>query len=1396
MFGSSLSAEARVTPGVGANFARFTTAIALSVNDDDKRVAEDAGALSLTATLNAPVKTATNVSLSVGAASTATEGDGGDFTLSPKTISIAAGEKSGTATLTVLDDEAPEPNEVIVIEAASGDMTPDSLNLTIVDNDEAIPAPTGLTVTPGDSKLDVSWTAPASGTVTGYDVAYKEQSAPDAAATDDDPSTGWVAVSRTETTPPTASQTISSLTNDTAYRVGVRANAAGGNSLWVTGGGTPSALTSLPVPENFMVEAGDGEATASWDEVTNANEYVLSYGVSGSGTAQEENVGSTTSHTLTDLVNGAEYLVSVQARDTTGSYGPGTRHAGIAVTPREVLAANNGLLSLTVSAAEDAAGPFEPIDLTGETTSFTATVPPAITHAKLTPTTDHAAATVTVNGSAVTSGTESPAIALVVGETEATVRVTAEDSSMRDYTVTIVRQSPPGVTLSAAPNPVAEGESVTVTATLSRAATRSVTIPVTVTAGTAEADDHGTLTGIRIPRGRTSGTGRIATRQDDDSDDETFTVALDTANLPSPIVTGATTSVTITIDDDDTPTVTLWASPRHPVAAGESVTVTARVSAALPGDMTIPLTLTPDTGTSSDNYGTLSSITIAAGARSGTGTISTRQDSDTVSQSFRVGLDTANLPAEVQPGTRHWARVTIAPASVPIVWLTAPKTVDEGGTATVTARLTKAFVPAAAVTIPLTARFVGGSSASHEVTIAAGATSGTHDIAVPYDDDASYGTLIVEIDTRMLPGVDPQVRVDPYSSQYPISVVITVRDIPALETQPSTAREGLDHAVEFRVRLSYPPPHPVTVNYTTAEAAGEWQGAEPATAGADYTHVAGTVAFGPGETAKRVWVPLFDDAIDEGTEYFLLRFSDPRGAYLKTSETQGLITNDDHLQAMWLARFGRTVGSQVTEAVSERLAGGLAPGAHATLGGKSVDLSKTDDGQALAGVLTGFAQAFGAPGAPAADDDPFARHGLGDGWNNPAASAAPRSLTGRELLPGSAFHVAPGREGSGPGLAAWGRVAQGSFDGEHADDTGRTRVDGEVLTGVLGADAQWSRVLAGVAVSLSEGDGSFDSPGADVGAEGDIESTMTTVSPYLRFKVTERVSAWGLAGWGSGDMTIRFDDGSMDPVRTDLVVQLGAIGARGELLEQEGPGGMDLALETDAFFVRMESEEAVNSAETTADASRVRLVLEGGRRFALSETATLRPSLELGVRHDGGDAETGAGVELGGGVAWADAASRLIVDARARMLVAHADSDYEEWGASATLRLDPGETGRGLSLSLAPTLGTASSATERLWGARDARGLAPGAAFEAARGLRAEAGYGMSLFGGRFTGTPNLGLGMADGGARDYRIGWRLTSPVAGDPGFEVNLDAVRREPAGGDEAPEHGVMLRGTMRW
>ena len=414
---------------------------------------------------------------------------------------------------------------------------------------------------------------------------------------------------------------------------------------------------------------------------------------------------------------------------------------------------------------------------------------------------------------------------------------------------------------------------------------------------------------------------------------------------------------------------------------------------------------------------------------------------------------------------------------------------------------------------------------------------------------------------------------------------------------------------------------------------------------------------------------------------------------------------------------------------------------------------------------------------------------------------ASRGELGRCLAPGYVFD-ATGHIVKDPNLRVQeaidlvsGRVTAGGFDGEDVSGAVTMRIDGEVTTGILGVDAAWERWLAGVALSVSEGEGTFgQSGGLDDGNRGTVQSSLTSVQPYARLEMSERLSAWGLLGFGSGDMTIT--EAANGPrvetvTRTDIGMRLGALGARGALLEADENGGIDLALEADAFLVQMDWEKVSSETDTQADASRLRMVLEGSRAFALGEGSTLTPGLELGLRHDGGDAETGTGVEVGGRIAYADAGSGLSIEASARTLVAHEASGYEEWGASGSVRLDPGASGRGLSFSLAPVWGTPSSGVERLWSARDAAGLASGGEFEAERRLEAQLGYGFGAFGGRGLVTPYAGLGLAEAGDRTWRAGarWSLA------PDLAMSLAGTRRVPAD-DDAPEHGVQFRLTLRW
>ena len=71
-----------------------------------------------------------------------------------------------------------------------------------------------------------------------------------------------------------------------------------------------------------------------------------------------------------------------------------------------------------------------------------------------------------------------------------------------------------------------------------------------------------------------------------------------------------------------------------------------------------------------------------------------------------------------------------------------------------------------------------------------------------------------------------------------------------------------------------------------------------------------------------------------------------------------------------------------------------------------------------------------------------------------------------------------------------------------------------------------------------------------------------------------------------------------------------------------------------------------------------------------------------------------------------DAASGLTIEGRARTPLVHSD-EYEEWSVSGLARIDPGASGRGLSLGVRPAWGETSSGVRRLVETAAAGGAAP-----------------------------------------------------------------------------------------
>ena len=415
---------------------------------------------------------------------------------------------------------------------------------------------------------------------------------------------------------------------------------------------------------------------------------------------------------------------------------------------------------------------------------------------------------------------------------------TGKFSNVRMARLTFTRMTTPPptptVSLSVSPNPVDEGQSVTVTARLSETLSNSVTIPLVLASGTAESDDFGALASVTVAGGQTTGTGTIATTDDADSDDETFTVSL--GGLPTEVTAGDPSSVEVTIRDDDsppppplTPTVSLSVSP-NPAVEGQSVTVTARLSAGLSNSVTIPLELTSGSAETGD-FGALASITISGGQLTGTGTIATTDDADSDDETFTVSL--AGLPTEVTAGDPSSVEVTIRDDDgeplLPRVSLSvSPNPVDEGQPVTVTAMLSEAL--SHSVTIPLA--LASGDTETDDfgalasITIDGGLTTGTGTISTTDDADEDDETFTVS-----LGALPPEV-----TAGDPSSVEVTILDDdfqPPPANNPPTVRATCEPCTvprggEVRLRAAASDPDGDPISYDWGAAQGMFTGATDA----------------------------------------------------------------------------------------------------------------------------------------------------------------------------------------------------------------------------------------------------------------------------------------------------------------------------------------------------------------------------------------------------------------------------------------------------------------------------------------------------------------------------------------------------------------------------------------
>ena len=659
------------------------------------------------------------------------------------------------------------------------------------------------------------------------------------------------------------------------------------------------------------------------------------------------------------------------------------------------------------------------------------------------------------------------------------------------------------------------------------------------------------------------------------------------------------------------------------------------------------------------------------------------------------------------------------------------------------------------------------------------------------------------------------------------SLSATVAGPVGIAVADARVEEGDGVALAFAVTLSRAASAALTVDYATADGSAH--------AGDDYTAASGTLRFGAGERSKTIEVGVLDDAHDEGEETLSLTLSNASSGRLTDGEATGTIENHDPMPRALLARFGRTAAVHVVEHVEERLRAPREPGFRGRFAGRELrrgmerDVAlnflrglggmagATPTGAGAHGSLSGAPAAGtaalgmpgsaggggrgavgggspmggamavgGAPGAMGIAPGPMGGGSRPDGGFNGGGGGLLRmGLGGGDVLTGSNFALARETRHGGI-LSFWSRGAQSHFSGRE----GALSLGGDVRTTMFGADYAKGPLVTGLSLSHSRGLGEYTGI-----AGGQVASSVTGLYPWLGYKATERVTVWGVAGYGAGGMMLTPQGGPA--LESGLSMAMAAAGTRGELVAG-GASAFELAFKADALWVGTSIDGVDGPAgrlkATAAAVTRFRTGLEGSRAYTFAGRLSLKPSVEVGLRHDGGDAETGAGMDVGGGLVVSDASTGLAVDVRVRTLLVHQDQDFSERGVSLSVSYNPTpSTPLGFVARVAPSWGgQATSGAQALWGRETMGGMAHGGLAQGNR-LDGEVGYGLPV-GRRFVGTPRVGFSTSEYG-QDYRVGYGLGLLDRQSLAFELGVEAQRRNsPMLGGTS--NGMLGRATVGW
>lgn len=468
----------------------------------------------------------------------------------------------------------------------------------------------------------------------------------------------------------------------------------------------------------------------------------------------------------------------------------------------------------------------------------------------------------------------------------------------------------------------------------------------------------------------------------------------------------------------------------------------------------------------------------------------------------------------------------------------------------------------------------------------------------------------------------------------------------------------------------------------------------------------GVVRVTPTETGV-TFTPLM-----KGNITLTVTANDPHGA--SASLSTEIVVGDERLKevaAKSLAGFGRAMISSVASTIDRRTS--VARGdSDLSSDARSADafdewIAHNTTLQALTNAASASSISDGIPLTSLTDD-------VGKGNLN--------RITSSPVSPFSTgFSFEFGSDEKSTPWSVWSNMDRQSYGGDN--------YDGTLNNSYLGIDKTVSDAwVLGLTITKHKGESNYSYGTATQRMGIDLNQLM----PYFRYGRTDHSSIWGTIGLGRGELGTSVL--GADDISNVLKSELAVLGGRQRVANS---ARFELALRGDLAASRLASTDGeATGAGLNANVHRVRTGIETSYTLDWIGGSTLTPFGQLNLRTDGGDGDTGSGLEFTGGLRLSQSA--YSVELMGRTFETRGHQSYTENGFTMTATVNPSHDGTGFSATISPQWGANVHSRDTIWndltpihhGIHKLRHTGP------AMKLDTQVGYGVLIAEERFLLTP------------------------------------------------------------